>query len=913
MKKAILLITALACLATNGLVAQVYKSVRVDTAGTLAALLSGVELSAVSNLTVTGFINSDDFNTMKTLMPELKVIDLEGVQTTGDSIPPLAFNMGITSLKLPSSITSLGNNALQGCGILTTLTLPSLVTSIGEYALAGCSGLTSVTLSESLTSIGGYAFAGCSGLPSIHLPDLVSSIGRQAFTACSGMKTITIPPLVTSFVAYAFAGCSWLDSISIGSSVDSIGMYAFAGCSSLRSITIPSSVTSIAPYAFVGCPGLTSVTILSSSETNIGEYAFAGDASLVSVTIHPSSGTSIGRYAFVSCSGLKTLNMLSPSVTSIGEGCFIGTKLISMVFPSSLTSLGKYAFINSDSLNSVTFLPSSGASIGEYAFGDCSNLVSVRMLSPSVDSIGERCFQSCNNLTSLTIPSSLVYIGNYAFYGLNIKGSLTMPSSLTHIGDYAFSSCQGIDSLTFLPTSGTSIGERAFYNCDGLTSLIMYSPSVDSIGNASFDDSEGLTNVILPSSLASMGPGAFGRCYDLRKIRINSLTPPVISAYNGVFHYLSTASIDLYVPAGTKDAYQAAEVWSGFHIIEFDLQLSASPDTLIMADTSGSNAAFDIRSSTNWQVISGQSWLTANTTIGLDTARITLTAEENPDTTFREAIIKVSGENVPPKFVVINQAPRPALYVSGSVLHIGPLQGSTAKFTIASNQDWTIFSDQAWLAASQSSGNGSGEITITAEANPDTTAREAIVTVYTTRLTPQAIVVIQASRPVLSVSSGMLVAGSQEGSTVRFNISSNQDWTVQSDQPWLAVSPSSGNGNHEITVIAEGNPNTSNREALVTVSAAGLPSQTLTIVQEGELLSGTLDVAHEKIVVYPNPVQEVLFINGATGSDIILYDMKGCVIFSQRLRSDLETVDMSALHYGNYLLKIGNITVKVVK
>jgi hypothetical protein len=913
MKKAIILITALACFGINGLIAQVYKTAHVDTAGTLSALFSAEELAAVTDLTLTGTINADDFNTMKTLMPALRGIDLGSVHATGDSIPGYAFNTGIDSVILPSSITLLGNHALQGCGLLTTLTIPSLVTLIGDFAFAGCSGLTSLILGESVTSIGSYAFAGCSGLPSIDLPDSVSSIGMYAFIACSGMKTITIPPLVTAIVDHAFEGCSWLDSISIGSSVASIGINAFAGCNSLRSVTIPSSVSFIAPYSFVGCPGLTSVTILSSSETTIGEYAFAGDANLASVTIHPSSGTSIGKYAFVSCSGLKTLNMISPSVTSIGEGCFIGNILESVVFPSSLKSVSKYAFVNSDSLDSVTFLPSSGVSLSEYAFVDCSNLVSLNMISPSVDSIGERCFGECRNLTSLSLPSSLVYIGNYAFRNCSITGSLIMPSSLTHIGEYAFSVSPGIDSLIFLPSSGTSIGKSAFEDCIGLTTLIMHSPSVDSIGYTSFDDCNNLTDVILPSSLVSMEPGAFGRCYALRNIRINRIIPPVIPESNSIFYYVSTGAVDLYVPAGTQDAYQAAEVWRRFHIVEFDLQLSASPDTLVIEDTTGSTATFDIQSTTSWQIISDQPWLTAVPAFGMDTAGITLTAEANPDTIAREAIVTVSGENVASQLVIVTQAPRPVLSVSTHVLDIGPLAGSTVRFTIASNQDWTVQSGQTWLAANPSPGNGNGEITMTAEANPDTAAREAVVTIYTGRLTPQTIVVTQAPKPALSVSSGVLDIGSQAGSTAMFNIISNTDWSVQSDQAWLVADPSSGNGNTEIALTAEANPDTAIREAIVTVSADGLPSQIVTVIQEGAMPSGYGDAVQEKIAVYPNPVHDVLYVSGAAGNDIILYDIKGRVIFVKRLCNDHETLDMSAYSPGDYVIKIGNKTVKIVK
>lgn len=49
----------------------------------------------------------------------------------------------MTSITIPSSVTSIGANAFQDCSGLTgTLTIPSTVTSIGNSAFAGCSGLT---------------------------------------------------------------------------------------------------------------------------------------------------------------------------------------------------------------------------------------------------------------------------------------------------------------------------------------------------------------------------------------------------------------------------------------------------------------------------------------------------------------------------------------------------------------------------------------------------------------------------------------------------------------------------------------------------------------------------------------------------------------------------------------------------
>ena len=64
-----------------------------------------------------------------------------------------------------------------------TYTIPSSVTSIGEQAFGGCDGLTSVTIPSSVTSIGDKAFFACGGLKSVTLPKGVK-IGRNAFWGC---------------------------------------------------------------------------------------------------------------------------------------------------------------------------------------------------------------------------------------------------------------------------------------------------------------------------------------------------------------------------------------------------------------------------------------------------------------------------------------------------------------------------------------------------------------------------------------------------------------------------------------------------------------------------------------------------------------------------------------------------------
>ena len=67
----------------------------------------------------------------------------------------------MTSVTIPNSVTSIGDEAFSYCSGLTSVTIPNSVTSIGKWAFSGCSGLTSVTIGNSVTWIGDEAFWGC--------------------------------------------------------------------------------------------------------------------------------------------------------------------------------------------------------------------------------------------------------------------------------------------------------------------------------------------------------------------------------------------------------------------------------------------------------------------------------------------------------------------------------------------------------------------------------------------------------------------------------------------------------------------------------------------------------------------------------------------------------------------------------
>lgn len=223
--------------ADDGLVTK-QITIKLDKAGTLPDRISESKKNLITNLKIDGEVNGTDWKFIR---------EMAGRD----------YNMNITDGKL--SILDLSDAKIVEGGSDYWEGSYTSNDNLGDHAFYGCTGLTSLTIPSSVTSIGDYAFYECCGLTSLTIPSSVTSIGREAFYCCCGLTSLSIPSSVTSIGYSAFFRCTGLTSLTIPSSITSIGVYAFSNCTGLTSLSIPSSVTSIGDYAFEGCSGLTSI------------------------------------------------------------------------------------------------------------------------------------------------------------------------------------------------------------------------------------------------------------------------------------------------------------------------------------------------------------------------------------------------------------------------------------------------------------------------------------------------------------------------------------------------------------------------------------------------------------------------------------------------------------------------------
>lgn len=417
----------------------------------------------------------------------------DGVTKIGKSAFYRCDSLVSVSFGETSRLESIGENAFALCTSLAEISFPEGVVSVGNGAFGTCSSLVSISLPDGVEYIGTSAFTSCSSLECAYIGSSITAIGDSLFYNCGSLSAVNIPDTVTSIENNAFYRCESLATIAIPEGVSSIGEYAFRECTAIEEITLPESLETLGNGAFFSCTALKSV-ILPIGLTSLGASAFGSCSSLESVTVLAKL-ESIPYDTFFECTALKLVT-LPETVTTIGERAFENCPVETVIFDGSWEQWDEITFrrgnnsisqthitckLAGDQLDKLRFEENEDGGYTVYNNGAKGDIVIPATYNGKpVTAIGEEGFRYLTSnpesgvlgptyLTSITIPVSVVSIGNYAFSGCADLETVIFEgeSKLKTVGDSAFASCSSLESID-LPSSLESIGNAVFSGCDAL-------------------------------------------------------------------------------------------------------------------------------------------------------------------------------------------------------------------------------------------------------------------------------------------------------------------------------------------------------------------------------------------------------------------------------------------------------------
>ncbi len=443
-------------------------------------------------------------------------------------------NGSLVTVKLPESMTELGENIFDDCKALRGVKLPEGVAHIEGAAFQGCNILEKLNFPAKLTSVGDNAFRSCLSLELDNLPNSLLYVGREAFcdvplkalkldrkvemgAGAFSNTPITEIEMTTpcdSIREGTFRDCPNLTKITIGEGLKYIGYSAFSN-SPVKEANLPSTLRDISSYAFLGyssyCPFINDIQP-ENHIRYIGKVAYqCVDRDLEEYTIKDGTVT-LADELFENWLGNATTFHIPASVEQIGNKAFAGTQIKTLPEMLGLKRIGGEAFYGCKNLKKLT-IPETVEYIGGGAFYGCSNIWSLTY--NAINAECERLMESNIPLEKIVIGDKVRRLPNGIFSGREFT-EVTLPACLERIDDYAFSGCENLTTIN-LSDSIRYIGDNAFSGCKNLTSINL-SDCIRYIGNNVFSECKNLTTINLSDSIRYIGEGAFYGCSSLKNI-----------------------------------------------------------------------------------------------------------------------------------------------------------------------------------------------------------------------------------------------------------------------------------------------------------------------------------------------------------------------------------------------------------
>lgn len=473
----------------------------------------------------------------------------------------------LDTFQMPASVTAIHDGAFHNAGNLENLQMPvdSKCLEIKSNAFEGCSNLKTATVAPSVTQIGQGAFYGCGKLQQLTLPFVgnrknVGETNQYPFGFIFGTTSFAGSEETEQFFHYTspvattkFTYCVPSSLTSVKVTGGSLSYGAFYNCVNLREVILD-GVTSIASYAFSDC-NITDVTVPESVKT-IGDYAF-NNCRALTIRCQTAVKPNVWSLYWNGCGNPVVWDCNKNDVASDGnvyftsEGLRFALNTNATVAIQPLNTSGNVVIPSSVTYNKKTY---NVTAVAANAFEGCKRLETVT-IPISVTAVGEKAFANCQNLV-LRCEAAAAPGG---WNGFNVDGcpvvwnctkSEVADDGYIYIVDngirFALKNGNATVSKQSLSVTTADIPQSISYKDD--------SYPVVSVADGAFKNLP-LTRVSLPSSVVSIGTGAFENCKYLTEI---VLPQSVATVSANAFYGCDALTVQCQAaskPAGFADSF----------------------------------------------------------------------------------------------------------------------------------------------------------------------------------------------------------------------------------------------------------------------------------------------------------------------------------------------------------------------
>ena len=167
-------------------------------AGSLSNALSDKNPIDITDLTVSGPMNSEDFEFIMTNMIFINKVDISGAELENNELPGSAFyaessaerKSYLEKVVLPNDLKIIGTGAFRFSHNLKEINLPNTIVEIRYGAFYQCYSLENISFKDlkNLKRIGDSAFEGCEFNTHIEFPSSIEELGYNAFSSAKPLS-----------------------------------------------------------------------------------------------------------------------------------------------------------------------------------------------------------------------------------------------------------------------------------------------------------------------------------------------------------------------------------------------------------------------------------------------------------------------------------------------------------------------------------------------------------------------------------------------------------------------------------------------------------------------------------------------------------------------------------------------------